>query len=594
MKKISLPHCVIVCCAFVLGAADLLAAGGPLIPPGPPAVIYKTLDEIEPRIPISSLPFSITAPGSYYLTGVLTGVANQNGITISANDVTVDLNGFTLVGLATSLDGIRVSGARTNIAIHNGVVRNWGNDGIDCSSAHNSQLRDLRTSNNTFEGMQVGTGGLVVNCTSQANGEDGIDAGNGCTLIGCSTSANKLSGITVDDACSVSDCSASANTQHGIAMLSSCRVVNNTCDGNGVAAGTGAGIQVSGTENRIEGNNLTGNDIGLDVNASSNVVVNNSVRGNTDNYDFVANNQVTLLLSQIPESIDWPCSVILAGSLTGTANQNGIAITANDVTIDLAGHSLIGVTNSRDGILVSGNRTNIAVRNGTVRSWGSDGVQASSAYNSQFESVRASNNGANGLQGGNGGLVKDCQARANGADGIVSSIGCTIVDCASSENGSDGIVASTATTVSNCTAYNNDADGIAASSGSTVTACTCSANTGDGIQASFGSTITGCTLRGNSIGINAASDCRIVSNCCDGNATAGIQATSSDNRIDGNVLTDNGIGIDCNPATGNFIVRNSASGNTTNYDIAAGNDYAQILAPGNAFAATNPWANFSF
>lgn len=572
------------------------------------------MDEIEPRVPISSLPFNITASGSFYLAGSLAGVAGQNGITISANDVTLDLNGFALIGVPNSLDGIRVSGARTNIAIFNGVVRNWGNDGIDCSSAYNSQLRDLRTSNNTFEGMQVGTGGLVIHCTSQANGQDGIDSGNGSTITGCSTSANKLSGIAVDDACIVSDCSSSANVNHGIQMLSSCRVVNNTCDGNGVGAATGAGIQVAGSESRIEGNNITGNDVGLDINGANNVLANNSVRGNTDNYDFVSNNQITLLLGQIPETIAWPCSVILAGSLTGISNQSGITVSANDVAIDLAGHSLVGPAGSRDGILISGSRTNIAIRNGTIRGWGSDGIQASTANNSHFMNLRVSNNGANGLQGGNGSLIQGCQARGNGADGIVANTGCTVADCVSSENLSDGIVANTASTVSGCTAYNNTVDGIhassgstvlnstaysnnngvAASSGSTVTGCSASSNAGDGISGEYESTITGCTVRGNSIGIDVASDCRVVNNTCDGNTTAGIRATNSDNRIDSNVLTDNGTGIDCNPAIGNFIVRNSASGNTTPYDIANGNDYAQILALGNAFATTNPWANFSF
>jgi len=58
----------------------------------------KTLDQIEPRTPISSVPFTISAPGSYYVTTNLTPGADQNGIVVAADNVTIDLNGFTLFG----------------------------------------------------------------------------------------------------------------------------------------------------------------------------------------------------------------------------------------------------------------------------------------------------------------------------------------------------------------------------------------------------------------------------------------------------------------------------------------------------------------
>ena len=45
-------------------------AQGSLTPPGAPAATMRSLDQIEPRLPISSLPFSISQPGSYYLEPV--------------------------------------------------------------------------------------------------------------------------------------------------------------------------------------------------------------------------------------------------------------------------------------------------------------------------------------------------------------------------------------------------------------------------------------------------------------------------------------------------------------------------------------------
>jgi hypothetical protein len=98
-------------------------AQGSLTPPGAPAPTMKTLDQIEPRMPISSAPFTINVPGSYYLTTNLT-VSSGNGITIVASDVTLDLSGFTISSTdpANSGRGIMSSGARINLAIYNGHI----------------------------------------------------------------------------------------------------------------------------------------------------------------------------------------------------------------------------------------------------------------------------------------------------------------------------------------------------------------------------------------------------------------------------------------------------------------------------------------
>src|SRR5262245_832215 len=90
---------------------DLFAQGN-LTPPGPPGPTFKTLGQIETglerRRPISSLPYLISEPGSYYMTTNLTGVTTNNGIIISNSNVSLDLNGFTLSGVTGSYVGIVV------------------------------------------------------------------------------------------------------------------------------------------------------------------------------------------------------------------------------------------------------------------------------------------------------------------------------------------------------------------------------------------------------------------------------------------------------------------------------------------------------
>jgi hypothetical protein len=86
---------------------------GALTPPGAPAPAMKTLDQIEPRAPISAAPCTIANAGSYYLTTNVS-VTGGDALTIAANDVTLDLNGFTISSTAASATGTGVLLAGSN------------------------------------------------------------------------------------------------------------------------------------------------------------------------------------------------------------------------------------------------------------------------------------------------------------------------------------------------------------------------------------------------------------------------------------------------------------------------------------------------
>ena len=73
-------------------------------------------------IAISSLPYPITQPGTYYLVGDLS-ISNQNAIVITAANVNLDLNGHLLSdssGLANASTGIYIT--TDHVTVHDGRV----------------------------------------------------------------------------------------------------------------------------------------------------------------------------------------------------------------------------------------------------------------------------------------------------------------------------------------------------------------------------------------------------------------------------------------------------------------------------------------
>ena len=687
MKKIALLLPV----ALLLTALPC-AAQGPLTPPGAPAPTMKTLEQIEPRTPISSADYVISNSGSYYLTSNLTAAAGQNGITVDSDDVTIDLNGFTLTGSgATSGHGIYQADTLRNLRVHNGNVVQWGglgrsgvyadgknnqfdhiqaatnywgiwagegstisdcsapynrNDGIQtgpgatisaCTASYNSgdglnadwgsTISDCSAYNNSGDGLNADWGSTISDCSAYGNLNDGINALNGSTISDCSAYENFGNGIRALSNSTISGCSAYKNSGDGIQASDDSNITGNTCDKNGYAAGAGGGIHVTGTGNRIDSNNVRDNDRGIDVGDAENYVARNIVRSNTDNYDIAPGNQLNILLCEVPEDIDWPASVKFAGTLIcASTSTNGITVNADDVTIDMDGHALVGPgAFSEHGIYQGSAYRNLRVHNGKVVQWraeGKAGVYAD-GKNNQFDHIQAATNYW-GIWAGDGATISDCTAYNNSDDGIYARYGSTISGCTARKNTDNGIFAGWDATISGCTASYNTGAGIFIGRG-TISGCTASYNTGVGIIASESATISGCTARYNSgVGINALSsstisgctarynsgdgiqayeDSTITGNTCDNNGNdggdgAGIHVTGSDNRIDSNNTTDNDRGIDVD-LSGNLIIRNSASGNgTNNYVIVGGNTYGPLVTSSGALSSTgnesHPWANFSF
>jgi parallel beta-helix repeat protein len=252
---------IVGCVAFVSSFCILPSAlgQGALTPPGAPAPTMKSLDQIEPRTPVDAIhtpgdglsEFNISLPGSYYLTTNIVGVNPKRGINIAANNVTLDLNGFAMLGVAGALDGIYANNTFTNVTIRNGRINGWASAfGIRCFAPYT-----------TIERLTV-TGNL-----------NGVD---------CAAS-NSV----------VRDCIVSGNSKGGIFIVLSggSLVAGNVCVGNNPTQdANSAGIYVSGWNNRIDGNHVTGTGpggYGITVaGGTGNIIIRNSVEGGGANYTF--------------------------------------------------------------------------------------------------------------------------------------------------------------------------------------------------------------------------------------------------------------------------------------------------------------------
>lgn len=349
MKKVL--RALVVGSLFVFSSQfNTALAQGSLMPPGAPAPTMKTLAQVEPRTPISSLPYTITNSGSYYVTTNLNGVVGQNGIAINAGNVVVDLSGFTLRGGANSLSGVYVGGV-TNVTVRNGTVTEWGRPGVDASTAGPRQMvfENLTVSQNASDGLSTEAGsfvnhcsffsnsltgitcfgGQIVDCMASTNGTYGISAVN-CTVRGCRSEFNHGGGIGIAQG-NVIECTAEHNSSIGILGNGGFNEVRRCrANSNGALAGIymagnasgivsdcfsvtniGWGIEIFGTGFVVSDNNCVGNSGGgISIQNSNNRIEGNNVL-----------TQARIVGIEVPSS-SYTNNVIVRNSVAGAGNTS--------------------------------------------------------------------------------------------------------------------------------------------------------------------------------------------------------------------------------------------------------------------------------
>jgi parallel beta-helix repeat protein len=295
---------------------SLVGHAGNLEPAAAPAPTMKTLDQVQPKTPIQSLSTSsdakylIDRSGSYYLTADVNGVdPARHAIGVEANDVTIDLMGYSLIGPASGMgSGIHMDGRR-NVEVRNGTVRSFAQSGIYEAdpAGRNHRLINVRVFSNGMLGIFLqGEGHLVRDCTSADNHSTGVYAGSASTLTGNTVYQNDGYGISAG-ASTITANTVTGNDDAGILASDRSLVAGNTVSSNNQSNGaTQAGIYVtdsclvranaishnnkndiyvSGAGNCIERNLLTNSaGYGINFNGTPNFYADNRAHGHTKGY----------------------------------------------------------------------------------------------------------------------------------------------------------------------------------------------------------------------------------------------------------------------------------------------------------------------
>jgi hypothetical protein len=258
----------------------------PLTPSGPPtdpATAMKSLNQVEARTIIDALPFTISQPGSYYLTSNLEfTAASGDAITVNADNVTIDLNGFTLSSTAAVTGSCIALGAnRSQLSVTNGFITgttvvleaNWNttpggfSNGVHYTFSSSSRagrfsrlsisgcrdfglrappssiLDDIRVSQCGSRGIEAEVS-TIRSCIVTGNAADGLYA-NSSSVEGCIAIRNQFHGVFAG---TVTDTAASSNGDIGIEAVN---VSNSNASGNsgiGIQGQTISGCVASGND----------------------------------------------------------------------------------------------------------------------------------------------------------------------------------------------------------------------------------------------------------------------------------------------------------------------------------------------------------
>ncbi len=209
-----------------LAAASLLAASPALALTNDHGVeVFTQADAVAGGVTAGDtpgFPVTIGVGGSYRLGSNLVVTSAVNGIEVRANEVTVDMGGFTLAGSGVGRNG--VTGFNRSLTVRGGTVRGFTFDGIR-SVGDLFEVDRMRSVSNGRSGISTFDNGVetlgrrhvsITNSTVSENLGDGISCKGYCRVQGSDVSYNGGSGILTDASVLVIDNFITSNTSYGI------------------------------------------------------------------------------------------------------------------------------------------------------------------------------------------------------------------------------------------------------------------------------------------------------------------------------------------------------------------------------------------
>lgn len=284
---------------------------------------------------------------------------------------------------------------------------------------------------------------------------------------------------------------------------------------------------------------------------------------------------------------------------------SGITIAQVDVTIDLNGFMLSGLTGSHEGITTTVSGSRITIKNGTVTGFGVSGVNLASATSVQVRDVTSSGNHT-GISVGADSSVVSCRADHCYVSGFAVGDRCTVTGCVSSSNLQNGFTAGSNDTFRSCTASENSQVGFYLGAQNTIGDCQSLHNTLQGIVAP-----DNCGIIGNQCRANGGTDYASIWTTGDGNTIQNNQTTDSGygvwlsgnhNTVCGNTFSSPAQRAVVAQGTNNLIIQNTMHNTIGGIQAVAFNRVGAILQPnynpqlisgtsGGGLGITDPFAN---
>ncbi len=620
---------VVLGASTVVAFAGIASAGRLAPPPGPVTPTMVSLDQIEPRRSLNDLAGDanstvvVSQPGQYFLSADLVGEPGKHGVRIATTGaVSIVLNGFSLVGVPGSLNGIDMSvpqgssGARLHVRCADGScrasVRDWGGDGVHTSHVPDVRCQGFTSENNGGNGLaHLHAEGVVHrdvaarNCLASgffiSNIISGSVAFHHTALIDCHASTNFLFGMHCDDPADgycvdVAGGSYNDNGSHGLLVTVSPPNANQN-------AGSPPGaVRVSGA--LCVGNGADGVRVEVPRNSSTSISASGIVcAGNTG--DGMA------CVQSGPPGPHFGAPVVVGGSSFVRNGGNGLR-SENPL---YTGSSTYG-SNALYGMSVSsGDATTLAaaVADCVMSNNSAGGALCGPG---RFANCRSqvSDNGGNGLEVIDGCLlIEECSITANAGAGAVSDGTLNVTSSNFRRNGDEGVRCINGECVAeDMVCEFNGSNGTGAPGADfidcpSVTLRRCVFNGNDGSGARCRSSVgpikwmspESISKRNGLHGFDLDECVGAHLDRCttSGNAGAGFQLGSAfvDGRVEACSSTDNAGGGVIVLGPGNLVVRCRAQSNPVGaFLFAPGNSTGTVINPVTLNANTNPNANIEF